>query len=629
MRHTSLPFHSAIIQFDTTAVSRRTRDHGIDGRRFGGPDPVAATLLLLLLITARLAGAAPGDVACSGNSGDTALWFSPRTPQPGETLRILAVSATDALDEITVISDEGASRRLSPTMRGGPPWSVEAVFDGLDTGHYTFQARSKGAAVACAEFTARRPTSGAVARGWDRQTEAFYAAWIEKLFDAPPGENLSFPSLEPVLRNAERNFLHGHLGWDEDRRLPAEPDCADLPYFLRTYFAWKVGLPMSFRACSRGSAAAPPQCGAPIVETGFTGQPAPTAAFQRVARRLVDTVHSGSARTGLSDNQTDFYPVPLQRESLWPGTVYADPYGHVLILVKWLPQTAGQSGLLLAVDAQPDNSVTRKRFWEGTFLFAGGIRSAGPGFKAFRPLAVDRDGAGPARLLSNLALLDDPRFPPYSAEQRDLGSEDFYARMNQLINPRGLDPEQAYTDTLEALLEQVQTRIESVENGETYRRKNPKAVISMPSGAAIFETIGAWEDYATPSRDMRLLIAMNVLAGVPERILRYPELYRLEGRSPGTAQREIETLHERSIAQREITYHRSDGSAWTLTLADLFARQRALEAAYNPNDCVELRWGADPSSAEASTCRSHAPADQRAKMEQYRAWFHETRRPPR
>jgi hypothetical protein len=151
----------------------------------------------------------------------------------------------------------------------------------------------------------------------------------------------------------------------------------------------------------------------------------------------------------------------------------------------------------------------------------------------------------------------------------------------------------------------------------------------MPSGAAIFETIGAWEDYATPSRDMRLLIAMNVLAGVPERILRYPELYRLEGRSPAAVQQEIEALHERSIGQREITYRRSDGSAWTLTLADLFARQRVLEAAYNPNDCVELRWGADPSSTEASTCRSHAPADQRAKMEQYRAWFHETRRPPR
>ena len=33
----------------------------------------------------------------------------------------------------------------------------------------------------------------------------------------------------------------------------------------------------------------------------------------------------------------------------------------------------------------------------------------------------------------------------------------------------------------------------------------------MPDGPAIFETTGAWEDFATPSRDLRLLIAMDVV----------------------------------------------------------------------------------------------------------------------
>ena len=111
----------------------------------------------------------------------------------------------------------------------------------------------------------------------------------------------------------------------------------------------------------------------------------------------MDKVHSGSGRTALRDEATDFYPVPLDRTALWPGTLYADPYGHTLILVKWIPQTAGLSGLLLAVDAQPDNSVSRKRFWEGTFLFTE-TPSAGPGFKAHRPLVAR--GPGP-RLLAN------------------------------------------------------------------------------------------------------------------------------------------------------------------------------------------------------------------------------------
>jgi len=45
--------------------------------------------------------------------------------------------------------------------------------------------------------------------------------------------------------------------------------------------------------------------------------------------------------------------------------------------------------------------------------------------------------------------------------------------------------------------------------------------------------------------------------------------------------------------------------------------------AYNVNDCVELRWGGPDNSAEASTCKRHAPRTQRAKMTEYRAWFHE------
>jgi hypothetical protein len=44
---------------------------------------------------------------------------------------------------------------------------------------------------------------------------------------------------------------------------------------------------------------------------------------------------------------------------------------------------------------------------------------------------------------------------------------------------------------------------------------------------------------------------------------------------------------------------------------------------YNPNDCVELRWGAPEKGEETSTCKRHAPAAQRAKMTAYRAWFRE------
>jgi hypothetical protein len=338
----------------------------------------------------------------------------------------------------------------------------------------------------------------------------------------------------------------------------------------------------------------------------------------------MDKVHSGSGRTGLADDSTDYYPVPLERRSLWPGTLYADPYGHTLVLVKWVPQTAARPGMLLAVDAQPDNSVSRKRFWEGTFLFAQ-TPSAGPGFKAYRPLAR---GAG-GRPLPNGALRGESGLPPYSREQAGLDPADFYARMERLINPRGLDPEAAYESTLAALMEQLETRVTAVETGESAMRKSGGALVPMPQGPAIFETVGPWEDFATPSRDMRLLIALKVLEGLPERIRRYPELYVLGGEGAGAAAARIERLHERRLAERTVEYRRSDGSPWRLSLKEVYGRRPALEVGYNPNDCVERRWGAPSDGREAATCRRQAPRDQRARMEEYRPWFHETRRPPR
>jgi hypothetical protein len=52
-----------------------------------------------------------------------------------------------------------------------------------------------------------------------------------------------------------------------------------------------------------------------------------------------DSVHSASGRTALADNNTDYYPVPLSADTLRPGTSYADPHGHVLMIVRGIAQT--------------------------------------------------------------------------------------------------------------------------------------------------------------------------------------------------------------------------------------------------------------------------------------------------
>ncbi|MDD5323344.1 MAG: hypothetical protein PHD43_22575 [Methylococcales bacterium] len=580
-------------------------------------------LLGCLLAWANISVALTEDTSCA-ETGETHIWISPLNPKANTQVKIMAVSTDGPASELALIDSRGRRMSLQYRRRGGPPWSLVAALEGFKEGDYRVVASRDDKLSACRPLTIGGSGTEEKPKAWGLATEAFYSAWIEALFGAPPGENLSFPSLEPVLRNPERNFLHNYLGLNEDKNLPLTPDCADLPYTLWAYFAWKVGLPIAFRACGRGSANAPPRCGAAIVKNEFTQGINSQASFRNVSRELANTVHSGSARTGLEDESADLYPIPLSRETLWPGKVYADPYGHVLVLAEWVPQTSGRPGILLAVDAQPDNTVTRKLFWEGTFLFAN-TDSAGPGFKAFRPLV--RTTSGGWRPLSNGELVDHPGFPPFSLEQEQLSPDDFYARLAKLANPGGLDPKQAYEATLDALVEQIETRVISVDNGEAYFRKHPGSVIPMPNGAAIFQTIGPWEDYSTPSRDMRLIIAIYVLNGLPEKIMRHPELFVMNGRSPEEAKAGIEQYHARRIMERGIHYVRTNGSTWKLSLAEVLARKPAYEMAYNPNDCAEIRWGAKPGTEEYSTCRRHAPAEQRMKMERYRLWFHDTRRP--
>ena len=351
------------------------------------------------------------------------------------------------------------------------------------------------------------------------------------------------------------------------------------------------------------------------------------ASFGDFIQIVSDSVHSGSARTALNDNNTDYYPVPLKQETLRPGTVFADPYGHILMIVRRVPQSDRAAGVILAVDGQPDGTVARKRFWRGNFLFAQDPTLGGPGFKRFRPVVLGKNGM--LRRLTNDEIVKNPQYADFSLDQSRLGAEDFYDRMDDVISPSPLDPLHAMNEAITSLEEQVKTRVTSVENGRRFLNSG-RGEASMPDGAAIFETSGAWEDFSTPSRDLRLLIAIDVVREFPDRVARRPERYAMpKDKSVADVKAELRNVLASELASRKFSYPRSDGSAWTLALKDAVHRATDLEMAYNPNDCVEFRWGAPAESDEASTCKRYAPSAQRAKMTKYRAWFHERRRPPR
>jgi hypothetical protein len=616
---------------------------------------------------------APGS--CKSMDG-VAVLASPMSPWKGAPLKVVFASEKPLAGELSIVAPDGSVAVTTRDRRGGPPyfWTAEIAAPAAGT----WQARLKidGDVNGCASLEraidVRRGNPGGpgapamsvwpLRAAWDRDTENLYSAWIETLFDAPLDEQPSWKALHEVLREPSRNILFNHLGLREDEKgLIIRPDCADLPYFLRAYFAFKLGLPFGYSKCSRGGGGKPPRCmswwniqnqeplpepkddktPAPNFFEGLFGgpsggkpakpEPKPQGLVMGFGTYLGETVanavHSGSGRAPATSDNSDYYSVPLTEAALRPGTVYHDPYGHILVVVRRVAQTPEAAGVILAVDGQPDGTVARKRFWRGNFLFAADPALGSPGFKRFRPVVKTKGGL---RRLTNAEIAANPDYGDFSLDQTKMGVEAFYDRMDDVMSPAPLDPERAMMEVVTALDEQVKARVTSVENGRKHHAKGAGAV-AMPEGHAIFETTGAWEDYATPSRDLRLLIAIDVVRGFPDRVARRPERYAMPGAmSVADVKAGLEAKLAAELASRSFSYTRSDGSQWTLTLKEVIDRAGELEVAYNLNDCVEVRWGAREGSEEAATCNRRAPEAQREKMSSvYRAWFSERRRPPR
>ncbi|MBO0715779.1 MAG: hypothetical protein J2P55_00385 [Rhizobiales bacterium] len=617
--------------------------------------------------------------AASGcQDAEFAMLAAPLAPWKGAPLRVL-VAAEQALDgELALIAPDGSVAAKSRERNGGPPyfWIAEVATPAAGTWRATLVREA--APEACRTVTreivvsAQKPPRPSTASGsvwpvrnsWDRATENLFSAWIAKLFDAPLDAEPSWKAWHEVLRDRSRNLLFDYLGLGEDNvTINLRPDCADFAYFLRAYFAYKMALPFGYSNCSRSgkcyqwfniehpeatrpppppdqiTASADPTPAPPTLLQQMIGeQPAAAPATAAPAKRLGtpsfaeylrivgDVVHSGSVRTSATDDNTDFYFVPLTQDTLRPGTVYADPYGHVMMVVRRVPESGGAAGILLAVDAEPDGTVARKRFWRGTFLFAHEPTFGSAGFKHFRPIVRGENGA--LRRLTNAQIAKNPDYADFSPEQSQLAVDDFYDRMDAALSPEPLDPFNAMKEAITALEEQVNTRVTSIENGRKYQDGHGE--ITMPDGPAIFATNGAWEDFSTPARDFRLLVAIDVVRGYPDRVARHPERYAMpSGKAVAEVKAELQKVLTAELVARKFSYTRSDSSSWTLTLKDAVERAGDLEMAYNPNDCAELRWGAPENSQEASTCKRHASSAQRAKMTNYRAWFHERHWPAR
>ena len=173
---------------------------------------MAGALFLLLFSPAesRAQGAACDDAA------DIAVLPSPMVPWRGAPLRVI-FTVEKALDgELSLIAPDGSVATRSRERRGGPPyfWLADIPSPAPGTWRASLNTSRCGTITREIAVRAEQPPRPGTAAGsvwplrgsWNRATENLDSAWIERLFEAPIGEELSWPALHVGLRDRSRNY---------------------------------------------------------------------------------------------------------------------------------------------------------------------------------------------------------------------------------------------------------------------------------------------------------------------------------------------------------------------------------------------------------------------------------------
>jgi hypothetical protein len=408
-------------------------------------------------------------------------------------------------------------------------------------------------------------------RAWSEQEEMGYSKWVEQL-----GQR-QWKSTQQMLLNQSANSLYQL----SDEQFNFRADCGDLPFILRSYYAYKRGLPVIITTVRGGNYSATPNPTVSVITNeSFSG-----SAYD-FFNRIPNIVNTANLRTDYRQKNTSTYPVAINRAAIRPGTIFYDPNGHAAVVCS-----VTNDGTVQFIDAHPDQSITRTLFgpklsWK-TFSHTGG-------FIYYRPVVISHGKV----MFQN----DQSKLPHLSTMQHRMG-KDYHIKTKLLLSQQLLDPEKDLAQYIiqDTFLE-LQNRVAAVERGWKIAKDNP---IKTPPN--IYYDAGPWEDFSTPGRDIRL---RKSFLHIPERIKNYlslaqksPELLTATSRNPEELLEKLIKTQDRLFKTLTIEYPNSDGMMISLTLKDM--EKRLFLLSFNPNHPPELRWGA--TGKELSTASRYYP----------------------
>jgi hypothetical protein len=430
---------------------------------------------------------------------------------------------------------------------------------------------------------------------WRASDEAAYSAFIVSLGAAV--ESRKCNTVETCMKSSANPFHSS-----DPVGLKYYADCADLPYYLRAYFAWKNGLPFSFvsRVDLRnpndpnGADIRYPRDGnKPIGRTDTSGH---GPGYFTNAKDILNWVVGDSVSTATirmpsipqpREALGDFYAIPVRRGELHPGTVIYSADGHAAVVYK-IPA----DGLLQVIDAHPDNAMTLTSYGP---RFQRGNPNMGAIFKNFRPLELV--GATPdaeGNLVGGtIVAKPDAQIPGVSDEQvttKFPNTPAFQMWVRQRLAEVGfrIDLVTDFKQSVQTLCRLVQQRKEAVDKAITDqidKKDNPALMVANIFGAA-----DEWEMYSSPGRDVSLRIGFkaaldNAKYNVDQLKIGNP-LFSYAGTNMAA---DLYKTYQETAASCPLSYTSRDGSLQKLDLEQI--RLRLFKISFDPYHCIDLRWG--------------------------------------
>lgn len=477
---------------------------------------------------------------------------------------------------------------------------------------------------------------------WESSDELAYQQFIKTMGYSKCNSTDRCLSGEGNILRTEEDLLNNYYS-----------DCADLPYYLRAYFAYKKNLPMSIVLDIAQAPFTSEQLASiekerkevfekegqlalekfdkrltdkryskngniPVSRLNIPNATGAERNFTVVAPQIVNIISSGFLRMVSSPPgaavQPDFYSPKITRESIKPGTVLYQPSGHVAVVYDVTPK-----GEILFMDAHPDNSITRGSF-NLDYKVYGAIY--GGNFKNFRPLRVENPVYNDKKVIikGQIKVASDPEIPDYSLEQyvgdgvgpngkgiyklkeNDTKSANFHEWVKFRLSggTYKLDPVLEMKNEVDSLCLAAQDRVISVQDAidnKVHLQNHPQVLPQNIYGAE-----GEWEAYSSPSRDLRLR----------EKILSIPEaakswVQRTNAKDPmivyhGTnLKADLEATYHKAASSCAISYMKSNGQIQTVSLETIV--DRVAQLSFDPYMCPEIRWGAINNAAEMATCK--------------------------